>query len=80
MNDINKYNECYLPSWGRQERGYIIVHRMYYDISPLPWLSHYEWLVRIQRWLCRRCEPTSGLCADHDPDIYLHLGLNMADH
>ena len=24
----------------RQERGYIIVNSIYYDISPLPWLSH----------------------------------------
>lgn len=27
-------------TWGRQERGDIIVNSIYYDISPLPWLSH----------------------------------------
>jgi hypothetical protein len=26
-------------TWGRQERGDIIVNSIYYDISPLPWLS-----------------------------------------
>ena len=32
--------------WGRQERGYLIVNSIYYDISPLPWLSH----PRISLW------------------------------